>query len=503
MGKTRSIRVTAVILSLAMLFIPLGLILIVGSTLSGYHQGRSNLLTEVINPRPPFIKLARITEESERRINMQMIEDPTGLADEEFLNELDPDIEALGLLVRVGDEIVYSSESVARNEEGDRLARMLPPYGQLGRGFPIGERVGRDRDRFSLFQIMSQWDFRSESDEPGSLFILQNVPRDRPWPAQTFGAVVALGAIALLVIANGALSFFLISRMLKPMRRLEHAALAMGEGRFDEPVPPPQVREVTHVFAAFETMRSRLKELLERRRQDEESRHELIAGLSHDLKTPVTAMKGYVEGLRDGVADTPEKRERYIGTIHRKIGVLEKMISELFLLASLQVREAPFAFRTVNLADFLRDSVEEFHATHTSGEQRVLSENLDRGDVTIYADPVQLRRAVENVLENALTHGGSESLEVRVGLSLREHWARITIRDDGRGIPADQVSRVFESSFRGDAARSKSGSGLGLTIARRIIELHGGVVHVESTVGEGTTVTMDLPRGEHEQDPGH
>ncbi|MFP4484658.1 MAG: ATP-binding protein, partial [Spirochaetaceae bacterium] len=481
------------------------------------------------------VRLARLADERSRRINLQIISDPGVLTEEDFLEKLDPDLEPLALVVRVEDELIYRSDILEGGVDTETLERYLPAFGQIRRGFllpgdapateppplsdpPLSEPTvsepavgepraapprdattrdtGRPRAPLPL-EILSHWDFRTPEGEEGSIFLLQTDPRVRR-RAPSFGVVVALGAGFILVLANGTLSLFLISRLTRPLRRLEQAALTMSEGRFDEPVAPPPVREMTQVFHAFETLRSRLRELLESRSRDEESRHALIAGLSHDLKTPVTAIKGYVEGLRDGVANTPEKRERYLNTIHQKINVLEKMISELFFLASLQGREPPLDLRPIDVAGFLSDSVEEFRTMRAAPEQEIRGVGLERSDVVVNADPIQLRRAVENVLDNALKYAQSDGTPLQVTLSLEAARERVTIsiEDDGRGIPSEQVPRVFDSSFRGDAARSVAGSGLGLTIARRIVELHGGRIYLQSAEGAGTSVRIQLPRAE-------
>jgi signal transduction histidine kinase len=282
--------------------------------------------------------------------------------------------------------------------------------------------------------------------------------------------------------------------MIGPLRGLEQAAERISAGDLATAMAPLRRRrdEITRVREAFERMRVGLKESLEKQREYERNRLELIASISHDLRTPVTTIRGYAEGLRDGVAASAEKKARYVQTIVDRAETMDHLIEELFLLSTLELEQAPFSFRELDLKAFLEDSVEDLRRVHES-----VALGLESGTeaVPVRADPSQLRRVIENIVENAVRHSGREDTRIEVVLRCAgEGEAVVEIRDNGRGIPEEALPHVFERFYRADAARSSPGSGLGLTIARRIVEAHGGEVHAGNREGGGTAIVITLPR---------
>jgi signal transduction histidine kinase len=246
-------------------------------------------------------------------------------------------------------------------------------------------------------------------------------------------------------------------------------------------------------------MRIRLKGSMETQLLYEENRKELISNISHDLRTPITAIKGYVEGIRDGVADSPEKMDRYLNTIYSKAVLMDRLIEDLFYYSRLDLKRVSFNFDRLEVVSFIRESLDElasdfdnltlrFHDPETPGADK---------DIDVVADPAHLKRVFVNVIQNAVKYAEKDQTRVDVSLCLTQDNVTIEIADDGPGIDLEDLPHVFDRFFRADPSRDlrSGGSGLGLAIARQIIEAHGGTIWAENT-GTGTKVAFTLKRAE-------
>ncbi|GAA0343188.1 hypothetical protein GCM10008967_37030 [Bacillus carboniphilus] len=217
----------------------------------------------------------------------------------------------------------------------------------------------------------------------------------------------------------------------------------------------------------------------------------MIASISHDLKTPITSIKGYVEGIQDGVADTPEKMERYIQTIHTKANELDHLIEELFLFSKLDVSAVPFHFEKVDLRTFVQFYIDELKDELERAEVEVQIQD-DGGDFYTKADREHLRRVFANVIQNAVNHLDKDEKRISIGLVRKSEYVMVSIKDNGKGISEDALPYIFDRFYRADQSRQAStgGSGLGLAIVKRIMEEHGGETWAKSRLGEGTTIYL-------------
>ena len=239
----------------------------------------------------------------------------------------------------------------------------------------------------------------------------------------------------------------------------------------------------------------KLKGQIERNIQYEKESKELISNISHDLKTPMTAIKGYIEGIMDGVADTEEKRNRYIRTIYNKVNDMNSLIEELFLYAKLDSNSVTYSFAKVNVDAYFQDCVEEISLDLESQGVDFGYFNYADRDTVIIADPEQLKRVVNNIIGNSVKYA-SPDRKLMISLRIMEEaeFVKIEIEDNGKGIARNEVPLIFDRCYRTDASRnsSKGGSGLGLSIAKKIIEEHGGKIWAVSTEGVGTTMCFVL-----------
>ncbi len=219
-------------------------------------------------------------------------------------------------------------------------------------------------------------------------------------------------------------------------------------------------------------------------------------GLAHDIRTPITVIRGYAEGIRDGVADTPEKREAYLDRIIDRTKVMDGLLSDLMLYARMTGEGMSYDMKSISVSDGLKDYVESTTADLlVRGAELSFTDNTD-GTGTINADPVYMRRALDNLVENSVKYRSGESCHIEMELSRVTEGLQLVISDDGKGIRESDLPYIFDSMYRGSEANGGiSGTGVGLWLVRRIIEDHGGSVWAKSEPGRGTSIGMVLKDG--------
>ena len=246
--------------------------------------------------------------------------------------------------------------------------------------------------------------------------------------------------------------------------------------------------EIGDLYRNYEDMRLRLKESTEEKMVQEKQNRELISNISHDLKTPITAIKGYMEGIMDGVADTPEKMDKYIKTVYNKANDMDRLINELTLYSGIDNNRIPYNFHRINVADYFGDCVEEVGLDLESKNIELNYSNLVAPDTVIIADPEQMKRVINNIIGNSIKYIDKPKGIIDIRILDELDSVRIEIEDNGKGISAKDLPKVFERFYRTDASRNSSqgGSGIGLSIVKKIVEDHGGYIWATSKEGEGT-----------------
>jgi signal transduction histidine kinase len=475
-----SIRLLVIALFSATMLVAFTLLAAFENAVSSYYRGESTILTRLFQPAQPIARTSRTSMVVLRMFNAALLEGPDAPTDPAFLAKVTARASPLGIALRIGDRIVYESPAL---DEATRAS--LPLFGAPGTDEPITEES-------KSIRTMHQFDFRTGSGLPATFFILHrpNPATDRlPFSRQIF-FVVAL----LLLAAESIAGAYFILRLTSSMRRVEAAALAMSRGDLATPIEGGyKILELARVFDALETMRSEISVLLAREREQEVGRRELIANLSHDLRTPLSAIRGYVDGLREGIADNPEKVAHYLEVAGKKIHDLDRMIGQIFLLSTLDARESPPDLRRMDLSAFLRDSVEELRLSLPHGSAELVDEGLTGVECPVLADPLQLRRVIENLVDNAVRHGGRVPVRILVGLSMEGNAAVFRVDDDGKGIPPEKASLVFERFYRGDSSRTGAGMGLGLAIVKQIVDAHAGSIVAGRSAMGGASFVISLP----------
>ncbi len=478
--KGRSLRRLILALFAISLGLSFALFELYGILVSSYYRGESSPLTKLFRPAPNAARGFHAIACTMRLLNSAQLEGPDRLTSRDFLTQLAAGASPFGVALRIGSNLAYSSLPLARED-----MEHFPPFGASLDEEPFPEDTASPR-------VFFQVDFHSSDGGQATLFIL-NMPR-AGGSHIPFTRQISLILALILLAGDGAAGVYFILKLTVHLRRLESAALAMSTGDFDTPVVGGiQLLELARVFGAMETMRSKIKELMRRERENVSERRELIANLSHDLRTPLSAIRGYVDGLREGIADTEPKRERYLSVLGQKIQDLDKMISQIFLLSMLDAKASPPELRRIDLRAFLRDSAEELRLAHGPDEASFEELGLEGQPIYSRADPLQLRRVVENLVDNSIRYSGICPVALRLSLEARDGHATIRVEDNGRGIPEEELELAFQRFSRGGSARSGTGFGLGLSIARQIVEAHGGRIWASRAPGGGAAIDISLP----------
>ena len=297
----------------------------------------------------------------------------------------------------------------------------------------------------------------------------------------------------VLIITLTVLTNMLAHSITKPITALAEAADKVSDGDLSFEVLGSQYGEIDDLCANFENMRQSLKRAEEKERLMKRERSMLLANISHDLKTPVTSIKGYIEGIRDGIADTPEKTEKYLDTIYAKAVAIDDMVNNLSTLSKLELSKLQFDFAAADFIGFLRDFINDYRLDLEKNNME-LTLGLPNEKAYVKLDYEKMSRVIANIIDNAIKYkkGNSGSLAVSVTIEDGGVYAHFT--DDGIGIENSELRKVFEGFYRVDAARSIKGSGLGLGIAKQIVEKHGGKIWLRSPgEGKGTTAEIYLP----------
>lgn len=299
---------------------------------------------------------------------------------------------------------------------------------------------------------------------------------------------ILIAIIVILLISVLVLKQWIHKGIINPIGELNLAMKKIAEGNLDYRIANHYAGEIGELFDNYEDMRLRLKESTDTIMENEKKNRELVSNISHDLKTPITAIKGYVEGIMDGVADTPEKMDRYIKTIYNKANDMNRLINELTIYSGIDSNRIPYNFQRINVSEYFNDCVEEVGLDLESRHIELNFYNLVSDDTVVIADPEQLKRVINNIVGNSIKYLDKENGTIEIRILDEIDLIRVEIEDNGKGIAAKDLSRIFERFYRTDASRNSSqgGSGIGLSIVKKIIEDHGGYIWATSKEGEGT-----------------
>lgn len=433
-----------------------------------------------------YLLLNRMTQKSYESIAKTISKSPELLESIEYLDKVNAELSDKNafLLVRKENEVYYSGTI----DDITLLWKELPLYGAALDGSEKGIYIEAD-----IQALIRQLDFEFSDKQEGSIFIVVNADALTPHFQKLLFQM--LGVIILILIATSAgLCMWTYRGVITPLHQLRTATNNIKEGNLDFTVERSGVEEIGDLCEDFEEMRQRLKESTEEKLVFDKENKELISNISHDLKTPMTAIKGYVEGIMDGVADTPEKMDRYIRTIYTKTNEMDRLINELTLYSKIDTNRIPYTFNKIDISDYFEDCVEEITAElESSGVSLMYFNYLEEKSIVI-ADAEQIKRVINNIISNSLKYMDKAKRVINIRLRDVGDFIQIEIEDNGKGISQKDLAYIFDRFYRTDASRnsSKGGSGIGLSIVKKIMEDHGGQVWATSKEGTGTTMYLAL-----------
>lgn len=476
-----------------MIFLPiiLCIIAVVGifklQAASVYQRYNVDSETFLVNFYSPVVTMSSITENIYNEIKEVSENAPEQFSDVVFLRQLDAELaeKLSNLIVRRNGQLIYVSSAVDEKE----LSEILPDYDINDNISDVGTYKGGD-----VQSLIKQVDFMDQDGNKYSVSIITSLNQVIP-QVKVFLTQVMIAVLLVLVLTSLLLNLWIYRSIIRPVNKLKLATHNIKMGNLDFKMPKVSRDEIGDVCRDFEEMRVILKKSSDDKLNSDREEKELIRNISHDLKTPLTAIKGYVEGILDGVADTPEKQKKYLITIANKVSDMDKLIDELTIYSKLDANRIPYSFSKINVKQYFDDCCEEI-GMDLEAQGIDLSYRCHAGeDLTIVADAEQLKRVVNNIVNNSVKYmQQGRKGHICIDLYDEGNYAHIVITDNGKGIGMNELPHIFERFYRTDSSRNsrQGGSGIGLAIVKKIIQDHKGKIWAESVEGEGTTMHIYL-----------
>lgn len=476
--KTRLVItfLTIVLLPLALActaFICIGAFLVKEQEEYGFRNNDYNMLID------PAQASRLVSDEIFMEVEELLDKDPSGLEKEGILPEINEKIvnKSSYVIVRRQGELYYTGNELATKQIFDDL----PDFQK--------ENIGRKQEKSIYYddmrKLVRQMDFYFSDGEEGSFFV---ITRANFIISRKLFVDMAIAIMIILIFTSLFLTNWISRGVFAPINQLNVAMQNIAEGNLEYMLPDKDDGEIGDLYRNYEDMRLRLKESTDEKILAEKQNKELVSNISHDLKTPITAIKGYVEGIMDGVADTPEKIDKYIRTIYNKANDMDRLINELTVYSGIDSNRIPYHFHKINVAEYFGDCIEEVGLDLESKNIELNYSNLVAPGTQIIADPEQLKRVINNIIGNSIKYLDKAKGEIDIRILDEIDSIRVEIEDNGKGIAAKDLPKIFERFYRSDTSRNSAqgGSGIGLSIVKKIIEDHGGYIWATSKEGEET-----------------
>ncbi len=436
----------------------------------------------------PLRILNRVTREAYNQIKLWAVREPGKFEDMERIAQMNAELshKYSYLVLRKGGEITYYGGT----GESEDVLKLLPDFGEhstdLDGGIYVGEKTP---------VLIKHQDFYFPDGSEGSIFIITEVNVLMPQLKNSLIQIIVC-MIAIIGITAVVLVLWLYRTIIRPLNTLKVATNEMKCGNLNYSISGDPADEIGQLCEDFDEMRLYMKELIEERLQYEQDSKELISNVSHDLKTPLTAIKGYAEGIMDGIADTPEKMEKYIRTIYTKANDMSVLVDELSFFTKIDSNTVPYNFMALDASEYFTDCIEELSLDMEVKNLKLDFSNEIPQGTKISADPEQLKRVINNIIGNSVKYMDKPEGKITVRLCDGGGEIRVELSDNGPGIAQKDLPYIFDRFYRADASRNsrKGGTGLGLAIAQKIMEEHGGKIWAQSEEGKGTSICFTMPK---------
>ena len=430
----------------------------------------------------------RLTKRYQEEIRQTLKDDPGLYEDDTYLNNLNEELKGhyAYLIVLKGGEVSFCGSNDMQMDPA--LYDKLPDFDAMKGDLEGGIYLDGENQH-----LIKQMDFTFPDGTPGSVFIVSNVGDLVPEVKSMIREMLFLG-IVILVVAGITLTVWVYRSILSPLNKLQEATKQIKAGNLDFTLDVDADDEIGELCNDFEEMRMRLRENAEEEVQYDKESKELISNISHDLKTPITAIKGYVEGIHDGVASSPEKLDKYIRTIYNKANDMDRLIDELTFYSKIDTNKIPYTFTKINVAQYFKDCIEEVGLDMEARGIELGYFNYVDEDVVVIADAEQMKRVINNIISNSIKYLDKKKGIINIRIKDVGDFIQVEIEDNGKGIAAKDLPNIFDRFYRTDSSRNSSqgGSGIGLSIVRKIIEDHGGRIWATSKEGIGTEIHFVL-----------
>jgi histidine kinase len=365
------------------------------------------------------------------------------------------------------------------------------------------EQDSRSREHADGMFVMTAWENRDlfalrydfpEIDAPLSYYLVIDAT-DTEAKGQRFQLFLLLGISILFGIILIPLLWITTMDIVRPLRQLEQGSQRIAEGDLNFSLHSKLRNEVGGVIRSYEKMRSELQRSISAQLAMEESRKQLVSNISHDLKTPLTSIKGYVEGIKEGIANNPEKLNKYIDVIYTKTLDMDRMIDDLFLLSKLDLQQERFHLEAVQLQDFYEHTMNELHMEYDGAGIQLTGEYEAGPGAVAMMDAQMIKRVILNIVGNSVKFMDKDDPKIQIHFGRQEGQLVVAVTDNGPGLSPSELEQIFDRFYRSGAERNQNvaGSGLGLAIAKQVVAFHGGTIRARSEQGSYMTVYFTIP----------
>ncbi|RAP73691.1 HAMP domain-containing sensor histidine kinase [Paenibacillus montanisoli] len=405
---------------------------------------------------------------------------PSEFFDHDYLVQLDESLKEANLHVGIshGSTIVYLTSNLYK----DVSKNILFYPGSLGDNHVI-------KSNYRTY-TMKSYPFQFDDGSEGTIFVINNHTFIMKLLLRYDPALILYIFIAIMIL-NGVLSIIISRKVIRPLKTLTDATIRVTNGDLDFSMKTSGKGEISVLANAFDDLRKRLKESMRKQLEMEEVRKWSLASFTHDFANPLMAAKGYIQGLLEGVANTPEKQKAYLDTIKVKIDETERLYRSFVLFYKLNLHQMTFKMNRIHIISYLHEFIQNYDTQLQLHNGKIELDVQAIANPFVYADEEHLKRVLNNILENSIKYC-SNPIKIQINLSENENKIKILITDNGPGVKDDEIPYLFDRFFRAKHNKTVKGSGLGLSIASYTIKEMGGECGIISGRKNGFSIWFTL-----------